>query len=92
MSEEDTKKFRETIKEVTEEFGVKGFTAQKTAASRILGKDIDDTRKTLSEGPESIVVSSVLDNLEIAQKDLDSSRDPQAAKEILKTVKDLKQT
>ena len=91
MSEEDTKKFRDTVKEVTEEFGVKGFTAQKTAASRILGKDIDDTRKTLSEGPESIVVSSVLDNLEVAQKDLDSSRDPQAAKEILKTVKDLKQ-
>ena len=91
MSEEDTKKFRETVKEVTEEFGVKGFTAQKTAASRILGKDIDDTRKTLSEGPESIVVSSVLDNLEVAQKDLDSTRDPQAAKEILKTVKDLKQ-
>ena len=91
MADNDTKQFRETIEEVTEKFGVKGFTAQKTAASEILGKDISGVRDTLSEGPESIAVASVLDNLEIAQKDLDSSRDPQAAKEILKTVKDLKQ-
>ena len=44
MADNDTKQFRETIEEVTEKFGVKGFTAQKTAASEILGKDISGVR------------------------------------------------
>jgi len=82
--------FQETVEKLTEQFGTRGFTAKKTAAADILGKDIDKARK-LEEGPDAIVVASVLDNLETAQRDLESSRDPETSKEILKTVNDLKQ-
>ena len=82
--------FQETVDKLTEQFGTRGFIAKKTAAADILGKDIDKARK-LEEGPDAIVVASVLDNLETAQRDLESSRDPETSKEILKTVNDLKQ-
>lgn len=82
--------FQETVEKLTEQFGTRGFTAKKTAAADILGKDITDARK-LEEGPDAIVVASVLDNLETAQRDLESSRDPETSKEILKTVNDLRQ-
>ena len=91
MSEKDPDQiaFQSTVDKITEEYGTRGFTAKKTAAADILGKDIEKQRGL--DGAETVVVSSVLDNLETAQRDLESSRDPQSTKEILKTVKDLKQ-
>ena len=90
MSEDkDQIAFQNTVDKVTKNFGTRGFTAKKTAAADILGEDIKNVRG--QEGAETVVVSSVLDNLETAQRDLESSRDPQSTKEILKTVKDLKQ-
>lgn len=83
--------FQETVEKLTEQFGTRGFTAKKTAAADILGKDITEARKGIEESPDAIVVASVLDNLETAQRDLESSRDPETSKEILKTVNDLRQ-
>tara|TARA_A100001035_G_scaffold214218_1_gene173986 strand:+ start:45 stop:1892 length:1848 start_codon:yes stop_codon:yes gene_type:complete len=83
------KSFEETVSDLTEEFGTRGFTAKKTAAADLLGGDIEKARG--ENASESIVVASVLDNLETAQRDLESSRDPETSKEILKTVNDLKQ-
>ena len=81
--------FQDTVDKLTEQFGTRGFIAKKTAAADILGKEISDERKI--DSPDAIVVASVLDNLETAQRDLESSRDPETSKEILKTVNDLKQ-
>jgi hypothetical protein len=86
-----SKSFDDTVADITKQYGTKGFTAKKTAASDVLGEDIGKVRGTLSDGPESIAVASVLDNLEIAQRELQNSQDPQATKQILTTVKDLKQ-
>ena len=83
------KSFEETVSDLTEEFGTRGFTAKKTAAADLLGGEIEKARGENTS--ESIVVASVLDNLETAQRDLESSRDPETSKEILKTVNDLKQ-
>ena len=83
------KSFEETVSDLTEEFGTRGFTARKTAAADLLGGEIEKARGENTS--ESIVVASVLDNLETAQRDLESSRDPETSKEILKTVNDLKQ-
>ena len=81
--------FQDTVDKLTEQFGTRGFIAKKTAAADLLGGDIEKARG--ENASESIVVASVLDNLETAQRDLESSRDPETSKEILKTVNDLKQ-
>lgn len=89
MANDDTVKFDDTVKSITEKFGTKGFTAGKTAAADILGEDIEATRG--KEGAQSVAVAGVLNNLERLQGEVQNSSDPAATKQILKTVKDLGQ-
>lgn len=90
MSEEQEKRFQDTVDKVAEEFGAQGFTAKKTAAADILRDDIDNFSK---DGTSSVgVAASVLDRLSDVQSNIDASRDPEGAKESIETLKDIKDT
>ena len=88
------KSFEDTVADITEEFGAKGFTAKKTAAADILKDDIKSARGNFDEeGGNTVgVAANVLDRLSSVQSDIDSSRDPESAKESLKALKDIKDT
>ena len=90
----ERKSFEDTVADVTEEFGATGFTAKKTAASDILGKDITDARGSFDkEGGNTVgVAASVLDRLADVQSNIDASRDPESVKESMSVLKDIKDT
>ena len=87
MSESD-KKFQDTVADITEKYGAQGFTAKKTAAADILKDDI----KNFGDDGNIGVAASVLDRLADVQSNIDSSRDPEGAKESIATLKDIKDT
>ena len=88
MSDSD-KRFQDTVADITEEYGAQGFTAKKTAAADILKGDIDSFG---DDGGNIGVAASVLDRLADVQSNIDSSRDPEGAKESIATLKDIKDT
>ena len=88
MSDSD-KRFQDTVADITEEYGAQGFTAKKTAAADILKGDIDSFS---DDGGNIGVAASVLDRLADVQSNIDSSRDPESAKESIATLKDIKDT
>lgn len=84
------KSFEDTVSDITEEFGAKGFTAKKTATADILKSDIDTFG---DDGTSSIgVAASVLDRLADVQSNIDASRDPEGVKESMSVLKDIKDT
>ena len=88
MSDSD-KRFQDTVADITEEYGAQGFTAKKTAAADILKSDIETFG---DDGGNIGVAASVLDRLADVQSNIDSSRDPEGAKESIATLKDIKDT
>ena len=88
MSDSD-KRFQDTVADITEEYGAQGFTAKKTAAADILKSDIETFG---DDGGNIGVAASVLDRLADVQSNIDSSRDPESAKESIATLKDIKDT
>lgn len=85
----DKKSFEDTVSDIAEEYGAQGFTAKKTAAADILKGDIDSFS---DDGGNIGVAASVLDRLADVQSNIDSSRDPEGAKESIATLKDIKDT
>ena len=83
------KSFEDTVAGITEEYGAQGFTAKKTAAADILKGDIDNER---ANSDNVGVAASVLDRLSDVQSNIDSSRDPESAKESIAALKDIKDT
>ena len=86
------KSFEDTVSDITEKYGARGFTAKKTAAADLLKGEIDTVDFSETDQTTVGVAANVLDRLSTVQSDLDASRDPEGAKEALSAIKEIKDT